>query len=60
MFCRWVADVPAFRSVTNKIGARPTLLLGSTGYALYIGSFLYVFEAPGSGVSMSLTTFPEL
>lgn len=33
-------------SVTNKIGAKPTLLLGSVGYALYIGSFLYARLTP--------------
>lgn len=29
-------------SINNKIGSRWTLLLGSTGYSLYIGSYLYV------------------
>src|ERR1700689_641833 len=29
-------------SINNKLGSRVTLLLGSTGYSLYIGSFLYV------------------
>jgi len=29
-------------SINNKLGSRLTLLLGSTGYSLYIGSFLYV------------------
>ncbi|KAF9466868.1 major facilitator superfamily domain-containing protein [Collybia nuda] len=36
-------------SVTNKIGARLSLLLGSTGYALYIGSFLAMNIHPGAG-----------
>lgn len=30
------------RSINNVLGSRLTLLLGSTGYALYIGSYLYV------------------
>ncbi|KAG5651847.1 hypothetical protein H0H81_007223 [Sphagnurus paluster] len=29
-------------SINNKLGSRATLLLGSTGYALYVGSFLCV------------------
>ena len=29
-------------SINNTLGSRMTLLLGSTGYSLYIGSFLYV------------------
>jgi hypothetical protein len=29
-------------SINNKLGSRLTLLIGSTGYSLYIGSFLYV------------------
>jgi hypothetical protein len=29
-------------SINNTLGSRVTLLLGSTGYSLYIGSFLYV------------------
>ncbi|KAG5733772.1 UN protein [Termitomyces sp. T112] len=36
-------------SVTNKIGAKRALLLGSTGYALYIGSFLVVNIHPKAG-----------
>ncbi|KAF5377198.1 hypothetical protein D9615_006471 [Tricholomella constricta] len=36
-------------SVTNKIGAKRALLLGSTGYALYIGSFLAVNIHPKAG-----------
>ena len=31
-----------FSSINNKLGSRLTLLLGSIGYALYIGSFLQV------------------
>ncbi|KAF8584969.1 hypothetical protein K439DRAFT_1095597 [Ramaria rubella] len=27
-------------SITNKLGSRPTLILGSLGYSLYIGSYL--------------------
>ena len=29
-------------SISNKLGPRLTLLIGSTGYALYVGSYLYV------------------
>ena len=29
-------------SVNNTIGAKNTLRIGSVGYALYIGSYLYV------------------
>ncbi|GLB36693.1 putative MFS general substrate transporter [Lyophyllum shimeji] len=36
-------------SVTNKIGAKRALLLGSTGYALYIGSYLAVNIHPKAG-----------
>ncbi|KAG6874148.1 hypothetical protein C0995_005566 [Termitomyces sp. Mi166 len=36
-------------SVANKIGAKRALLLGSTGYALYIGSFLAVNIHPKAG-----------
>lgn len=32
----------ARRSINNVLGSKVTLLLGSTGYALYIGSYLYV------------------
>lgn len=30
-------------SINNKLGSRLTLLLGSVGYSLYIGSYLYVW-----------------
>jgi len=30
------------RSINNVLGSRLTLLLGSFGYALYVGSYLYV------------------
>ncbi|PFH48205.1 hypothetical protein AMATHDRAFT_66010 [Amanita thiersii Skay4041] len=36
-------------SVNNKLGSRNTLLLGSTGYALYIGSFLALNLHPDAG-----------
>ncbi|KIJ66415.1 hypothetical protein HYDPIDRAFT_174514 [Hydnomerulius pinastri MD-312] len=36
-------------SVNNKLGARLTLLLGSMGYPLYIGSFLAVYINPRVG-----------
>jgi MFS family permease len=36
-------------SINNKLGARLTLLLGTTGYALYIGSYLAVNIHPGAG-----------
>ncbi|KAF8875455.1 hypothetical protein BD779DRAFT_1563592, partial [Infundibulicybe gibba] len=29
-------------SINNKLGSRLTLLLGSTGYSLYMGSYFYV------------------
>jgi hypothetical protein len=32
---------PCSRSLNNKIGSRLTLLLGTSGYVLYIGSYLY-------------------
>ena len=32
-------------SINNVLGSRPTLLLGSIGYALYIASYLYVTNA---------------
>lgn len=34
---------PAFRSINNRLGSRSTLFFGSLGYALYIGSFLWLF-----------------
>ncbi|KAF8060873.1 MFS general substrate transporter [Lyophyllum atratum] len=37
------------KSVTNKIGAKRALLLGSAGYAIYIGSFLAVNIHPEAG-----------
>jgi len=36
-------------SINNKLGSRLTLLLGSTGYSLYIGSFLAVTLHPKTG-----------
>jgi len=30
----------SFSSINNKLGSRLTLLLGTTGYSLYIGSYL--------------------
>jgi hypothetical protein len=30
------------RTVNNKIGAKRTLLFGTLGYALYVGSYLQV------------------
>jgi len=36
-------------SINNVLGARLTLLLGSTGYALFIGSYLAVNIHPGAG-----------
>jgi len=36
-------------SINNQLGSRLTLLLGSTGYALYIGSFLAVNIHPRTG-----------
>ncbi|KAI0935594.1 hypothetical protein AcV5_003976 [Taiwanofungus camphoratus] len=36
-------------SINNVLGSRLTLLLGSTGYALYIGSYLAVDIHPGAG-----------
>jgi len=36
-------------SINNKLGSRLTLLLGSTGYSLYIGSFLAVNLHPNAG-----------
>ncbi|RDB24573.1 hypothetical protein Hypma_008199 [Hypsizygus marmoreus] len=36
-------------SITNILGAKTTLLLGSFGYALYIGSFLAINIHPNSG-----------
>jgi MFS family permease len=36
-------------SINNQLGSRLTLLLGSTGYALYIGSFLAVNIHPRAG-----------
>jgi len=36
-------------TVNNKLGSRLTLLLGSTGYALYIGSFLAINIHPFAG-----------
>jgi hypothetical protein len=43
----------ASSSINNKLGSRITLLLGSIGYALYIGSFLQVFtssQSPMGGI----------
>ncbi|KAF8202831.1 MFS general substrate transporter [Pholiota molesta] len=39
----------AFSLVNNKIGSRLTLLLGTTGYSLYIGSFLALNIHPHAG-----------
>ncbi|KAF8168400.1 major facilitator superfamily domain-containing protein [Crassisporium funariophilum] len=36
-------------SINNKLGSRLTLLLGSTGYALYIGAFLAMNIHPHAG-----------
>jgi MFS family permease len=36
-------------SINNKLGSRLTLLLGSTGYALYIGSYLAMNIHPDAG-----------
>lgn len=36
-------------SINNKLGSRLTLLLGSTGYALYIGSYLAININPTAG-----------
>ncbi|KAJ3501926.1 hypothetical protein NLJ89_g9121 [Agrocybe chaxingu] len=36
-------------SINNKLGSRLTLLLGSTGYALYIGSYLAMNIHPNAG-----------
>ncbi|KAF8639403.1 hypothetical protein AX17_001528 [Amanita inopinata Kibby_2008] len=36
-------------SINNKLGARLTLLLGSTGYALYVGSYLALNIHPITG-----------
>jgi len=36
-------------SINNKLGSRVTLLLGSTGYSLYIGSFLAANIHPKAG-----------
>jgi len=36
-------------SINNKLGSRITLLLGSIGYALYIGSFLAINIHPRAG-----------
>ncbi|TFK33093.1 major facilitator superfamily domain-containing protein [Crucibulum laeve] len=36
-------------SINNKLGSRITLLLGSTGYALYIGSYLAMNIHPNAG-----------
>ncbi|KAF8639394.1 hypothetical protein AX17_001519 [Amanita inopinata Kibby_2008] len=36
-------------SINNKLGSRLTLFLGSTGYALYIGSFLALNLHPNAG-----------
>lgn len=38
------AYAPEFSSINNKLGARLTLLLGTSGYALYIGSYLYALQ----------------
>lgn len=31
---------PPDRSINNKLGPRKTLLIGTMGYALFVGSFL--------------------
>ncbi|KAL0950519.1 hypothetical protein HGRIS_007328 [Hohenbuehelia grisea] len=36
-------------SINNKLGSRLTLLLGTTGYALYVGSYLALNIHPDSG-----------
>ncbi|KAF8898328.1 hypothetical protein BD779DRAFT_1666199 [Infundibulicybe gibba] len=36
-------------SINNKLGSRLTLLLGSTGYSLYIGSYLAMNIHPNAG-----------
>ncbi|KAF8168401.1 major facilitator superfamily domain-containing protein [Crassisporium funariophilum] len=36
-------------SINNRLGSRLTLLLGSSGYALYIGSYLAMNIHPGAG-----------
>ncbi|KAJ3501464.1 hypothetical protein NLJ89_g9326 [Agrocybe chaxingu] len=36
-------------SINNKLGSRLTLLLGTTGYSLYIGSFLAINIHPNTG-----------
>jgi MFS family permease len=36
-------------SINNKLGSRLTLLLGTTGYSLYIGAYLAMNIHPGAG-----------
>ncbi|KAG6853533.1 hypothetical protein C0991_003453 [Blastosporella zonata] len=36
------------RSINNKLGSRTTLMLGTTGYALYVGSYLAINIHPGA------------
>ena len=47
------ADGPN-RSINNVLGSRLTLLLGTTGYALYIGSYLSVAVLAQSGLPLTL------
>ncbi|KAG6906762.1 hypothetical protein DXG01_012238 [Tephrocybe rancida] len=35
-------------SINNKLGSRTTLMLGTTGYALYVGSYLAINIHPGA------------
>lgn len=40
------AALVCYRSINNVLGSKLTLLLGSCGYALYIGSYLCVHRLP--------------
>jgi len=39
-----VSNSPLNRTINNKLGSRLTLQIGTAGYSLYIGSYLYVSE----------------
>jgi hypothetical protein len=44
------------RTINNKLGSRLTLLLGTIGYALYIGSFLYATHSLPYFASVTLSS----